>query len=160
MDLHIKNLEGITGRPTKTKQIEIQRELRKFFDLGITATLAAEKTGFNIKTVCKYFEELSEQLQEQEDKDFVEQYKKDRLRIINSLDMLLLRTNESLDLIDSEIQSHIKAGTSIPRHVISQKQDIMRFMFSVIEKKGTFSLQPTVDETIKKKTEAKRNDNT
>lgn len=155
-------MERESGRPSKTEQLEIQKQLRKYFDLGITATLAAKQTGLNIKTVCKYFEEMVEQLQEQEDHDFIERHRNERARIINSLDVILLEARESLDSINSEIQSHKDSGRSIPRQLFSQKQETLRFMFAVIERRGVFSLQPTMDENVKKKIEEMKhkNDNT
>ncbi len=52
------------GRPPKTTQLQMQKELRQYFERGISATVASSKTGINIKTVCKYFEEWSERIKE------------------------------------------------------------------------------------------------
>jgi len=50
------------GRPTQKQQLEIQETLRKYFEKGISASSTSQRTGINIKTVCKYFEEWIEQI--------------------------------------------------------------------------------------------------
>lgn len=139
------------GRPTKTAQVQIQEKLRRYFEYGITATLAAEKTGMNIKTVCKYFDEWSERLVEQQSSEYFERQKIERERIIISLDRQIVSVIESLDDIENEIQKYKDENKAIPRYLFSHRLEIQKFIASLIEKKGAFVLQIPVDEALKQK---------
>ena len=139
------------GRPGKATQITIQEKLREYFEYGVTATLASEKTGINIKTVCKYFEEWYEAQVEQQNSDYFERQKVERGRIIVSLDRQIVDAMESIEDIDAEIQQYKKDNKTIPRHLFVQRLDIQRFIVSVIEKKGSFALQPLIDEALRQK---------
>lgn len=61
------------GRPTKQEQLELQKTLRGYYEKGISATTTANMTGINVKTVCKYFNEWSKQIDEIERSKFQDQ---------------------------------------------------------------------------------------
>src|SRR3989344_2022262 len=75
------------GRPTKIGQLEIQRQLRPYFEREISAYLTSEKTGINEKTVRKYFNFWTQEISESEESDFLERQRKERIRIILSYDL-------------------------------------------------------------------------
>jgi len=54
------------GRPSKAQELEIERELRPFFIKLYSATFTAKKTGYDIKTVAKYFAEFKKEILESE----------------------------------------------------------------------------------------------
>ena len=58
-----------SGRPTKTTQLQNQRTIREYYELGVSAAVTASRTGRNIKTVYRYYEEFSEQILESESGD-------------------------------------------------------------------------------------------
>ena len=132
-------------------QLEIQRTLRPYFEQGISTTLTAEKTGINIKTVYKYFDFWLQEINEQETSDFLERQRKEKIRIIVSFDKLILEANKHFDNINDEINRLQKEQKAIPRHFFSLKLDAMRYISYLIEKKGSFSMQPTMDEALEKK---------
>ena len=43
------------GRPTAQQQIELQEELRVYYERGVSATQSAKYSNTNVKTACKYF---------------------------------------------------------------------------------------------------------
>lgn len=130
------------GRPTRKTQLEIQQTLREYFDLGITATLAAKEADINIKTVSKYFTEFAEQIEEKEKQEFTERYKTERIRAINSFDWVLLRAKKLLDSI--QIQKENPSA-----QILSLELQTLRFISYIIEKKAGVNLQPTIDDSLK-----------
>lgn len=132
-------------------QLEIQRTLRPYFEQGISVTLTAEKTGINIKTVYKYFDFWIQEINEQETNDFLIRQRNEKIRIIVSFDKLILEANKHFDDINDEINQLQKEEKAVPRHLFSLKLDAMRYISYLIEKKGSFSMQPTMDEALEKK---------
>ncbi len=92
-----------SGRPTQKQQLEIQETLRKYFEKGISASSTSHRTGINIKTVCKYFEEWIEQIRKINDMDFLKRIKLEREHYLAVLDQQLLKLYEIQD--DMEKQS-------------------------------------------------------
>ena len=141
------------GRPAKETQLSIQKILRQYFERGITASLTAQRTGTNINTVCKYFDEFYEQAAESEKFDFLERQKKERERIVISFDGQILDAYESLDDLDSQIKKYKQDDKVIPRHLLSLKLEVMKYITSLTEKKGAFVMQPAMDEALQNKIE-------
>lgn len=92
------------GRPTRLDQTQLQQELRKYFDYGVTATLAAEKVGVNIKTVCKYFDEWSNSIEELRSNEYMVVQKAVRARMIASYDKQIIETIDLSNELNNEIQ--------------------------------------------------------
>jgi len=91
------------GRPSRSSQLDVQNNLRKYYDLGLSARTAAQKTHTNIKTATKYFAEWTEQIMEQQKSDFMEIHRIERARIIASFEMQISDAADSLEQINSEI---------------------------------------------------------
>lgn len=77
------------GRPSKGTQVQIVSNIRPYFEKALSATFTANKTGYDVKTVCKYFNEWSKQLVEDEDKDFVQRQKEAKEHAILNLDYII-----------------------------------------------------------------------
>jgi len=140
-------LSGKSGRPTKVDQIQIQNKLRKYFEIGISASLASQKTGINIKTVCKYFDEWAEQILEVESTAFLERQKKERTRVIMALDSLIIEAQGLLDSINSEIEK--SSSEKKKAYLFGIKLSTMKFISDLIEKKTSFAMKPIMDEALK-----------
>jgi hypothetical protein len=141
---------GKGGRPTKGEQAKMQQIFRKYFDRGISATATASQTGHNVKTVCEYFEEWSEQIIELEKKDYLEQHKLDRVQIISSFDTQLIEAYKFADEISNQITlAKKKKGGIAPRYLLEINLDVNKFISSLIEKKGNFVMSPVIDQALK-----------
>jgi len=145
----LTSLKHKNGRPPKTGQLEIQREIRPYFEKNISATLTAEKTGINIKTVCDYFNGWIEKIYKPEESDFFERQRNEKTRIIVSLDNQILDAHNFLDKIDEEIKKLNEQNKPVA-HLFSFRLGVMRHILTLTEKKGTFSMQPTMDEALEK----------
>ena len=129
----------------------MQKELRKYYERGISATVTASKTGINVKTVCKYFAEWSEQISESESSDFLERQKNERSQIIVAFDEQILSVHEQLDEIENQIKKYKQENKIIPKHLLSLRLEIVKYVSSLIEKKGLFTIQLPPDEVIEQK---------
>jgi hypothetical protein len=141
----------VGGRPSKGEQVQMQKILRKYFKQGISATSAASETGYNIKTVCRYFDEWAEQIMELERKDFFEQNKLDRVQIISSFDSQIILAYKFLDEISEQIAATKKKGIIVPKHLLTLQIDTMRYISNVTEKKGALVMSPVLDQVLKDK---------
>jgi chorismate-pyruvate lyase len=140
-----------SGHPTRSSQIQTQRKLREYFECGITATLAAQKTDVNIKTAYKYFDEWAQEISEQETLDFMQRQRLDRERIILSYDKQILEAIDTLDELNRQIQKFKKGDKPIPGFLFSHKLELQKFIVSTLDKKGAISAQMPLDDTIKQK---------
>lgn len=143
------------GRPSKTEQLRIQREIMPYFEHGVSAHVAAQKSGINVKTVCKYYNDLAEGINESEENDFLERQKKQRAQIIVSYDNQILDANKHFDDINDQINRLKKEQKPIPLHLFSLRLDAMKYRSYLTEKKGAFLMQPTIDEALEKKIDEK-----
>lgn len=141
------------GRPNISEQVQISKKLRLYFERNISATFTSAITGINVKTICKYFHQWVKQISEAEGKDFFERQKNERERIILSYDNLILEEYELLDEIKNEICKFKKEKKSVPRYLLSTQNETLRNISSLMEKKGSFSMQPTIKETLEKRIE-------
>ena len=145
----------IRGRPSRQEQVQIVRTLRPYFERSYTATFTAKMTEMNVKTVCKYFDEFVDQIREVEDKNFVEREKTERERVRLSFDNIIFEEYELLDDVKKEIAKHKKENKAIPRYLIASQIEILRTISGLTEKKGSFAMQMTLDESVKKMIEEK-----
>ena len=143
------------GRPSVTGQFQIRKTLRPFYENGLSAYYTAEKTGIDIKTVCRYFNDWSEQIEEAETSDFLERQKRDRIQIIISYDTEIVEMTNLLDEVNSEMEKYQKEKKPIPRNLPTHKLEIIKFRSSLKEKKAGFIMQPTMDEALEKKIKEK-----
>jgi len=149
------NLLYKKGRPTASGQAQIRRTLRPYYENGLSAYYTAEKTGIDVKTACKYFNEWSEQIEEAESSDFLERQKRDRIQIIISYDTDIVEITKLLDEVKIEIEKLQKEKKPVPRHLYTQKLEIIKLRSSLKEKKAAFIMQPTMDEALEKKIQEK-----
>ncbi len=77
------------GRPSKPQELEIERELRPFFTKLFSATFTSKKTGYDIKTVARYFVEFKKEILESETRDFVQRSRETKERGLVAYDELL-----------------------------------------------------------------------
>ena len=77
------------GRPSKAQELEIERELWPFFTKLYSATFTAKKTGYDIKTVAKYFVEFKKEILESETREFVQRSRETKERGLLAYDELL-----------------------------------------------------------------------
>jgi len=138
------------GRPTISEQITNEKRLQKYFEKGFSASFTAVKTGKNIKTVCDYFNKFAKEITESEGDDFILRQRRLREQTILSYDRLIFESYESLDNINSEIKKHQKKDSKIHRDLFDKKLKTIKEISTLIEKKGTFSLEMLLAEELER----------
>ncbi len=98
------------GRPSKAQELEIERELRPFFIKLYSATFTAKKTGYDIKTVAKYFAEFKKEILESETTEFVQRSRETKERGLLAYDELLYSLYEDRKDIERLVDASEKIG--------------------------------------------------
>lgn len=88
------------GRPSKAQELEIERELRPFFIKLYSATFTSKKTGYDIKTVAKYFTEFKKEILESETRDFVQRSRETKERGLLAYDELLYSLYNDIEEVE------------------------------------------------------------
>lgn len=146
-------------RPTKTEQLQIQKDLQGCFEKNYSASFTSRKTGINIKTVCKYFKKWFDQLQNSEETSFYERVRVDRARMILSYDGILSQYYDILDEINDDVSELRSMRKPIPQFLFQKKLDVLKSISNLHEKKGAFLVQPPLDESLDKIIEEKMKKN-
>ena len=139
------------GRLAKNQQVGMQKKLQVYFERNQSASFAAQETGVNIKTVCKYYKQWSEKISKACDLDFIARQRQDREQILLAYDKQLDHLYDTLETINHEIKKHGKK--EIPRHLISHKLQVINHIGAINERKGVFQLQIPADESLKRTVE-------
>ncbi len=121
----------------------------------MSAYYTSEHTGINIKTVCKYFNEWSEEIEETESSSFLERQKRDRIQTIITYDSLISEAQKLSAQISTEIENGTKENKKIPGYLVSHKIELMKFTSALVEKKATFAMRPPMDDAVEKAIEEK-----
>lgn len=77
------------GRPSKAEELQIERTLWPLFAKSYSATLAAQKTRYNIKTVIKYFSKFKQDILESETPDFIQRCIEEKEKTLYVYDNLI-----------------------------------------------------------------------
>lgn len=146
--MKINSIKHKKGRPTKMGQLQIRRELRPYFEKGISASVTADKTGIDPKTVNKYFDDWAEDILEIEQNQSLERQEIERARIVATYDYQILDANKHFDDIDEQINEFKKEKKLVPGYLFSLKSDAMKFRAFMFEKKREFLTQRTKDDEV------------
>jgi hypothetical protein len=76
------------GRPSKPQQLSIESALREFFTQASSATFASQKTGYDIKTVTKYYNQFMQEIKDTEPIDIQTRFDDERKKFLYAYDEL------------------------------------------------------------------------
>lgn len=143
------------GRPSRAQRIQIRKDLEPYFEKKIPAYKAAEITGYDTKTVNKYYDEFYRSIYGHETKNFVERFQKERIRYAIFLENLILESYEMLEYVKTSIRKLKNSGDVIPSHLIRDHSKIIQTLSDLGEKKASLIMHPDagnmIDEEIEKK---------
>lgn len=123
------------GRPSKSEQLGIEKTLRDFYVKGISANSASQISGFNIKTVCKYFNEWSAQIKEVADAEFRRKLQTERLRYLAVLDNQLLKLYQLEDDMEKHTTASQTASGESYRYHFRERLHATSMIFQIMDKK-------------------------
>jgi len=133
------------GRPTKSKQIEIKKKLMPYYEKGLSANFTSKETGFNIKTVCKYYKNWAEEINEKCDTDFIDHQKIIIQQGVIVMDRLVLELYDLYDVINSEIANYQKKNKQIPNHLFNMKLKCSKEIVHFLDQKFMLDSIPAID---------------
>jgi len=130
------------GRPSKAQELEIERKLQTFFIKTYSATFTAKKTGYNIKTVTKYYNQFKQEILESETTDFVKRCKEEKEKCLYAYDELIYSLYEDRKDIERLIDASEKIGdlqniTKLYRTKLKINEDIGNFVAAKINLSNT-----------------------
>ena len=98
------------GRPTKAEEMQIEITLRPFFARSYSATFTAHKTGYDIKTVLRHFENFKKEILAAVTQDFIERSKETKEQYLATCDEMLYSDYEELKHIENIIAAAEAVG--------------------------------------------------
>lgn len=98
------------GRPSSADRLQIEGALRSYFEGSFSASTTAKLTGFDIKTVCKYFSRWTRELLEPQNADFIKRCREEKERMILTLEMELDSLHKDRDDVSELIIQSKKVG--------------------------------------------------
>lgn len=137
-------------RPTREEQIRIQKNIQLYYNRGLSIEEVHRLTGYNSKTISKYFNKLSDEIEKSETQNIIERERNERRRVILCYRHLMCEEYQMLDDINAEIKKFKKNNQPVPAYFLSKHNETVRTISILNEKIGSFIMQPTLDETLDK----------
>jgi hypothetical protein len=136
------------GRPSRAERIQIRKDLEPYYEQKVPAYKAAELTGYDTKTVNKYYEEFYREIYGHETKNFVERFEKARMRYAISLDNLIYESYEMLEDVKSLIQKSKDTEKIVPSYLIQSHYKIIHTLSDLEEKKASLLMHPDAGDMV------------
>lgn len=131
------------GRPSKSEQLEIERNLRTYFGRGKSTYQAAIKTGYSINTVKKYFSNFYKEVRDSEGPEFVQACKDRIVSACLAIDVQLSKMEE----MQKELDQIPQAGTRYIQ-LYKLKISLANSISDLFIKKLNIANSPTFDEML------------
>ncbi len=139
------------GRPSKAKQLQIERKLRPCFEKMLTVSLTARETGVNVNTVKKYYKIWYNEIMSTEHPNFI---KRSKITISNAnvaLDNQLSKLYKLQAILEKQIKHGIEQNKGIPHLENNIYKTSILFaekISDLILKKTNLTTTPTADVTL------------
>jgi len=149
------------GRPTKKQSAQIKNVLWSHYIRGYSVSFTIQETGYDKKTIYKYFAEWDKQIRDNDEKNFQNKIRKEKERVDIALDNLLFELDDPLNQIKKEMKSYKNKNEQVPRYLYGHYLQFVKEIASLIEKRTSVRMMPPLEETISqivKKELEKRND--
>lgn len=98
------------GRPSASERLQIEDELRPYFERNIGAAATASLTGYDIKTVYNYFNNWTGLILESINPEFVKRCNEEKERTLFALDNELDLLYQDRDKITKLMESATESG--------------------------------------------------
>lgn len=131
------------GRPSKRKQWEIYQSILECFRDGLESKSAAKKASVNLKTVRKYYKEISKKYKEKTFSDLFERQEAERIQIIAMLDQDIEDARELLTQIRKQKQQYLDQGKPVPAYLFDQELKALKHLSTVKDRKAGYVTKPT-----------------
>lgn len=144
------------GRPSLPEQAKIRRRLRPFFLNLKSPEFAATETGYEIKTVRRYYKSFEQEILASEEQDFIEQTKitKEQARFV--LDGQQSKLENLQRTLEGQMNHSIKQSRGTPQlesWMYKAGVKISNAITDIILKKVSLICSPTADVTLEKESQ-------
>ncbi|MGI0007697.1 MAG: hypothetical protein ACREAR_06845 [Nitrosotalea sp.] len=136
------------GRPSRAERLQIRADLEPYFKKRTPAYKAAEITGYDTKTINRYFTQFYSEIYGHEAKNFVERYEKERMHYAILVDNLICESYEMLEDVKDSIQKSKDKGEMIPSHLIQSHSKIIQTISHLGEKKASLMMHPDAGDMV------------
>ena len=144
------NLIHKKGRPSKAEQIQIKKVLQPFFERMTPAYKAAQITGYDTKTVNKYYDEFFDEISRFEAENLSERLERERKRFATLQDDLIYQEYEMLEIVRDKIRRIKNKDENRLHHLIDSHSKIIRNISYLGEKRVSALISPSMDSEIDK----------
>jgi hypothetical protein len=144
------------GRPTKINQLNIKEDVQKFFSRGLTIEDICRVTGYNRKTISKYYSVLVEEIEKDQTKNFMERERDARRRTKLCYDDLLCSEYSNRDDIEERIRS--ETNKQVVVQLFSKRAESTRIIIDLRARIDGVEATLTAEEAVKKMKEMQKNE--
>lgn len=140
------------GRPTKSKSINLEEKIYKYYSRGISAETVAQQLGLDRKTVYTHYKKISDRIETINETNFFEVIKSKTKQIITCYDNMLLDCYFVLDYINRQLEHKIKdtVRQSLQNRKIAINKEIRNILNEKAERELNISLSDSLEDAIDK----------
>lgn len=140
------------GRPTLNDQKKIIEIILPYYEDGVEAITASQKTGLNYKTILKYYKIRDREIFEINNNNFLMRIKITKERNILMLDNEIISLNKERKIIQSQIDHALQTNNIIMYEKLSRlKLKLTDQLIGIMSAKTNLIGVPTADTIIKQK---------
>jgi len=133
----------------KTQTRQDQKNLKPYYQKGVSASATSNATKLNIKTVLKYFKKWDKEILKYEDSDFLRRAKIAKEKTLQSLDYEIISLDNDVKEVSSDRDIARKTGNVLHFEKLSRlKLKIRDQKFKILSSKINLINTPTADTII------------
>jgi hypothetical protein len=115
----------------------------------LAAAATSQLTGYDIKTVTKYFNEFYGEVKKSQRKNFLERQEEERLRELACNDFLMAEEFENYDIIKDEINKTRKNNEAVPEYLLKKRSESIRIISMLNEKRGSIAMSLPLEDDLR-----------
>lgn len=141
------------GRPNKAEEIGIENKIWPYFTQSFSPETVSQKTGYNIKTVRKYYNKFYSIINTDKEKDHVKEWQIIKKKTGFALELQLAEQLETQNSLKKQFKAYEDNGEEVPVWMYKERRKMSESIRVMILSLSNFALQPTADVTLKNQTQ-------
>jgi hypothetical protein len=140
------------GRPNKAEELEIENKIYPYFIKCLGPETVSQLTGYNIKTVRRYYKKFKARIISEKEKDYVKEWhiQKNIARI--GLEQQLAEQYELQASLKKQFKAYEDNGEEVHSWMYKERRKISESIRDMILSTANFALLPTADVTLENQT--------
>jgi hypothetical protein len=140
------------GRPNKAEEIGIENKIWPYFMQSFSPETVSQKTGYNIKTVRRYYNKFYSIINIDTEKDYVKEWQIIKKKTGFALELQLAEQLELQNSLKKQFKAYEDNGVEVPPWMYKERRRISESIRDMILSLANFALLPTADVTLKNQT--------